>query len=606
MLNHVKNRKDNFSQSSPTGVHSALNKEIGSKVFGFSLSALASSVSIRARLAVMVAFSAIMLALVGMAGWNGVSQVNSSLFQVLNESLPAAEILGGLRLSQVVSVSETRAAIAWNYALYDGLQDKTSALEEARSFFTMLLKNKKDAEMRAQKYFEAYSILPKAGDEAETWKALQVHWSNYKSVDAATIQVLSQLAEANSWPQVGDLISALREQDDRAMPPIQGFEAEFSKLTEIYERHSSAIRDEGSIVRTQVTLVMGVIFVIALAGSVILGWITIMSVVGPLDRMRAAIVEVVDTKHFNKRVQVMGKDEMAQTAVSFNHLLDSLQSSLRAILNDSNKVSDAAKQMAVSATSLLSLSIKQSGAAAEIATSVEQMKGSISGISDTTYQTVLKAKESGLAAKKGAEIIRNNAEEMEDVARIVQSTGDSIEGVGKHSNTISAIVQVIRDLAEQTNLLALNAAIEAARAGENGRGFAVVADEVRKLAERTGGSARDIDKMVGAMQAASLDAVQKMESVVEQVHVGRDLSSQAVERVQFIDTHVTEVVQAVQQVSQAMAGQSSVVAGILKNADDVAQMSSEGSCTADQVASVARGLEVLAEGLRANVSQFNV
>jgi len=57
-------------------------------------------------------------------------------------------------------------------------------------------------------------------------------------------------------------------------------------------------------------------------------------------------------------------------------------------------------------------------------------------------------------------------------------------------------IQVIRDLARQTSLISLNAAIAAAKVGDDGHGFAHVADEAQKLAERSQGSAAEIEALV--------------------------------------------------------------------------------------------------------------
>ncbi len=64
--------------------------------------------------------------------------------------------------------------------------------------------------------------------------------------------------------------------------------------------------------------------------------------------------------------------------------------------------------------------------------------------------------------------------------------------LGRKSQQIGGVVDIINELADQTNILAINATIEAAGAGDNGRRFAVVADEIRKLADRVGGSTKDI------------------------------------------------------------------------------------------------------------------
>ncbi|AXA65098.1 hypothetical protein CE139_04535 [Pseudomonas oryzihabitans] len=99
--------------------------------------------------------------------------------------------------------------------------------------------------------------------------------------------------------------------------------------------------------------------------------------------------------------------------------------------------------------------------------------------------------------------------------------------LAEQTRNVSQVLDVIRSVADQINLLALNAAIEAARAGDAGCGFAVVADNVRGLAERTGGSTREIEKMIGSIQHGTGETVDPLLTSADQARQTREQAQSA-------------------------------------------------------------------------------
>ena len=172
---------------------------------------------------------------------------------------------------------------------------------------------------------------------------------------------------------------------------------------------------------------------------------------------------------------------------------------------------------------------------------VKHFSESVDGISGDAAEL---AEYSGVvsgAAVSGNETIEKVQAEMNSMSEKVKGSANKIQSLGKSSEDIGEIISVITTIAEQTNLLALNAAIEAARAGEQGRGFAVVADEVRKLAERTSNSTKEIGTMIRTIQDEIGDVVASIESIVQGVDSGNNLTAKAGEAFRRVHNGVSEM-----------------------------------------------------------------
>ncbi|MHB1292227.1 MAG: methyl-accepting chemotaxis protein [Sulfuricella sp.] len=348
----------------------------------------------------------------------------------------------------------------------------------------------------------------------------------------------------------------------------------------------------------------------AIAGGLALGlfiaWWIIRSITRPLGQMRATIGEVEKNGDFTQRIPVNTEDEVGQTAHSFNELMAALQQTLGQVLDSVAKVSDAAQSLSAASGQVATSSSSQSEATSAMAAAVEEMTVSINHVSDSAQEAVEISRKSGKLSTEGGEVIHKAAAEMSQIAETVRHTAQAIEELGQHSNQISSIVQVIKDVADQTNLLALNAAIEAARAGEQGRGFAVVADEVRKLAERTTKATEEITQMIGTIQHSARAAVSTMETAVAQVSGGVTLANQAGSAIIQIKEGAEQVVGVVNDISSALAEQSSASNDIAAQVEKVAQMTEENNAAAAETASAANNLQVLADTMQAAVSRFKI
>ena len=160
------------------------------------------------------------------------------------------------------------------------------------------------------------------------------------------------------------------------------------------------------------------------------------------------------------------------------------------------------------------------------------------------------------------------------------------------------------EIAEQTNLLALNAAIEAARAGDSGRGFAVVADEVRKLAERTAGSATEVNEIIGKLSGKVQQVVSTMGVVVETVSVTQDEARRTASTMEGIATTAVDTARANQKISGASQQQVEQFELLERTLDTLFAVLHESGSKVKTTASIGEDLRVVTRRLNDIMAGF--
>ncbi len=550
-----------------------------------------STISIRNRLVGLVAFFALALAGIGGIGFyiaNTAEAEIESIFQ--HQTLPMRE-LARIRRLAVENSSQVFRALQHNPAGdYAKLHEHPIG-----AHLDVVDKNLKWME---ETFVSLRSHLLPDSEEAAILREFEPLYKKY------TESVVQPMLKAL---QAGDFSTALvarflKENGDfeKQMNPLLRSMAEAQEKAVKTSQTAASERNQRLEMLAVFTALAGLLLGLGIAIY------TIRSISVPLADMQQLITRAAQEHDFTGRIEVRGMDEVGITAHAFNDLMDTLQKSLGELRQGMIRIDEATVTLAGAADAAAGASSETSESASAMAASVEQMSVSITSVSDHTREALNIANTAGEYSETGGKVIGSSVNAMDDIAVQVRTVGTTITELGEHSQRISSVVQVIKEVADQTNLLALNAAIEAARAGEQGRGFAVVADEVRKLAERTSKATGEIAAMIGDIQSRSQSAVAAMESTIQRLESGTRLAGQAGEAIAAIRGANGEVLRVFSDIDEAMREQGAASYDIAQRVERVAQASEQSSNSVRISAEEASHIRQLADAMRANVERYKV
>jgi methyl-accepting chemotaxis protein len=260
-------------------------------------------------------------------------------------------------------------------------------------------------------------------------------------------------------------------------------------------------------------------------------------------------------------------------------------------------VQSSSSELQAAATQQASGAKEQANAMNEITTTISELVATSRQIAESSQRVAQIAEQTAAAARHGEGTVEKGQDSVSGIRRQVDQVVTHMLDLGKKSQEIGAVLEIVSELAEQTNILAINATIEATGAGETGRRFAVVADEIRKLADRVANSTKEIRTLIDDVRSAVNTTVMATESSAKAVDAGSRQFAEVAVAFKQIAGLVGTTTDAAREIELSTKQQATAAEQVRVAVSDVAQTTHETEASTGQTLQTASQLAGLSREL---------
>ena len=240
---------------------------------------------------------------------------------------------------------------------------------------------------------------------------------------------------------------------------------------------------------------------------------------------------------------------------------------------------------------------EQAIAMTEISTTISELLATSRQIAESAQHVAHIAGQTASAARSGDATVATAHDSISAIRRQVDLIVTHMLDLGKKSQQIGAVLDIVAELAEQTNILAINATIEAAGANEAVKRFAVVADEIRKLADRVAGSTKEIRGLIEEVRSSVNTTIMTTEGGSKSVDAGAKQFSEVAAAFAEIAALVGTTTEAAREIELSTKQQTTAVEQVNVAITSAAQATKETEASSGQTLQTAVELSGLSRAL---------
>ena len=299
-------------------------------------------------------------------------------------------------------------------------------------------------------------------------------------------------------------------------------------------------------------------------------------------------------------------DEIGDLLVSGAKMVKNLNDIVSKVTESALATSTSITQISVSIDEQMAVSTEQSSSVAEIQTTMEELSGSSAQIAQYSTEMLESATSTLEMARDGAESVDTMSVRMKEITDENKKNIERILDLGRKSEEITKIMDIINNLADQTKLIAFNAALEAASAGEYGKRFGVVATEIRTLADNVMESTTEIEGKIKEIKSAVNNLVVASEKSSRTVEESVSESARVSKQIETVVHSVEANTDSARQISTATKQQKTASEQVVIAVKEISVGANQVSIAMKQIDSVSKEMAKRAEELKNMVSVFKV